>query len=139
MTAWRRIWDPRAVRCRTSGVRAQWITPTLSGTRTTRCRTPVVRAQRNHLGSGTRAPGNSVTTKTRAFVWMNSLHMKMTGGTVEIFNRVPTTLAIPYRSRASHQARKSRHLMGQILPSSGRGLYNLRPSRAIRAGQQENG
>ena len=34
---------------------------------------------------------------------------------------------------------KSRHSMGQIQPSSGRGLYNLRPSRAIRAGQQGNG
>ena len=43
------------------------------------------------------------------------------------------------RSRASQQARKSQPLMGQTLLSSGRGLYNSRPSRAIRAGQQENG
>ena len=86
-------------------------------------------------GSGTRAPG----TTTHAFVWMSSLHTKTTGGTVETFNRVPTTLAILYRSRASQQARKSQPLMGQTLPSSGRGLYNSRPSRAIRAGQQENG
>ena len=61
-----------------------------------------MRTQRNHLGSGTRVPG----TKTRGFVWMNSLHMKTTGGTVETFSRVPTTLAILYRSRASQQARK---------------------------------
>ena len=88
---------------RTSGVRAQGITTTLSGTRATRCRTPVVRAQGNNLCSGTRspgntttlsgtrAPGNTATTETRAvetynFVWMNNLHTKMTGGTVGIFN-----------------------------------------------------
>ena len=87
---------------------------------------------------------DTATTETRAveiynFVWMNNLHTRMTGGTVGISNRAPTTLAMPHRFHASHQARKSRHLMEQIQPSFVHGLFNLRPSRAIRAGQQGNG
>ena len=48
------------------------------------------------------------------------------------------TRATPYRFHASHQARKFRHLMAQIRPSSVLGLFNLKLLRAIRAGQQGN-
>ena len=54
-------------------------------------------------------------------------------------DRVPTTLATTHRFHARHQALRFRHLMEQIQPSSVLGLFNLRPSRAIRAGQQGNG
>ena len=59
--------------------------------------------------------------------------------TAETYNRIPTILAIIHRSHARHQARRFRHLMEQIQPSSVPGLFNLRPLRAIRAGQQGNG
>ena len=45
-TAWKHIWDPRATRCRTSGVRAQGIRM-MFVKRAARCHTPVVRAQGN--------------------------------------------------------------------------------------------
>ena len=94
--------------------------------------------------SGTRAPGNTATTETRAaktynFVLTNDLHTRTTEGTVETYNRVPTTLTTTHRFHARRQAQKFRHLMEQTQPSSVLGLFNLRPSRAIRPGQQGNG
>ena len=160
-TVWKHIWDPRATRCRTSGVRAQGIRMMfekraarcrtsgvlISGTRTPGIRTTLSGTHTPGIRttlSGTRAPGNTATTETRAaetynFVLTNYLHTRMTEGTVETYNRVPTTLATTHRFHARHQALRFRHLMEQIQPSSVLGLFNLRPSRAIRAGQQGNG
>ena len=122
--------------------------------RATRCRTPVVRAQGNNYCSGTRATGirttisgkrapeSKTTFGTRApynFVLTIDLHTRITKGTVERHNRVPTTPATTHRFHARHQDLKFRHLMDRTLPNSALGLYNLRPSRAIRAGQQGNG
>ena len=69
----------------------------------------------------------------------NDPHTRMTEGTAETYNRIPTILAIIPRCHARYQARRFRHLMEQIQPSSVPGLFNLRPLRAIRAGQQGNG
>ena len=69
----------------------------------------------------------------------NDPHTRTTEGTAETYNKVPTTLAITHRFHARHQALRFRHLMEQIQPSSVPGLFNLRPSRPIRAGQQGNG
>ena len=128
-------------RCRTSRVRALGMKRRLEK-RATRCRTPVVRAQGNNCCSGTRAPGIRTTVSgtrapgirttfgTRApynFVLTNDLHMRMTEETVEGYSRVHITRATPYRFHASHQARKFRHLMAQIRPSSVLRLFNLRP------------
>ena len=55
-----RMWDPRAVRCRTSGVRAQWITPKLSGTRAnTLPHTSSARTEEQHMFRDTRTRDHS--------------------------------------------------------------------------------
>ena len=80
----------RAARCRTQVVRAQG-NNYCSGTRASGIRTTL---------SGTRAPGNTATKETRDtsqtynFVWMNNLHTRMTGGTVE---RYPTEFLPPWK------------------------------------------
>ena len=107
--------------------------------RATRCRTPVVRAQGNSDCSGTRAPEIRTTFGTRAPYIFGStidLHTRMTDETVERHNRVPTTLATFHRFRARHQVLKFRHLMDRTQPNSVLGLFNLRPSLAIRAGER---
>ena len=119
-TAWRHTWDPRAARCRISGVRAQGMRMTLEK-RATRCRTLVVRAQGNNYCSGTRAPGIRTTLSgtrapgirttfgTRApynFVLTNDLHTKTTEETMARHSRVPTTRATPHRFRASYPGPK---------------------------------
>ena len=148
-------WNLRATRCRISGVRAQGNTTysrtcapgirttfgtrasgntTLSGTRAPGIRTMF----------GTRAPGNTATTETRAAETCNidstnDPHTRMTEGTAETYNRIPTTLAIIHRCHARHQARRFRHLMEQIQPNSVPGSSSLRPLRAIKAGHSGNG
>ena len=124
---------------RAPGIRTTFGTCTSGNTTLSGTRAPGIRTM-----FGIRAPGNTATTETRAAETCNidstnDPHTRMTEGTAETYNRIPTILAIIHRCHARHQARRFRHLMERIKPSSVLGLFNLRPLRAIRAGQQGNG
>ena len=114
-----------------TGTRAPEIT-TMTGTRaprsqTTRCRTLVVRAQRITCCSATRTPGSTMV-ETRAPY-----------NFVLITTGIRQTTTMTPRFHARHRVRKCPRSMVLTLLNLGLGSYSSRPSRAISAGQQENG
>ena len=94
---------------------------------TTRCRTLVVRAQRITCCSATRTPGSTMV-ETRASY-----------NFVLIATGIRQTTTMTPRPHARHRVRKCPLSMVLTLLNLGLGSYSSRPSRAIRAGQQENG
>ena len=114
-----------------TGTRAPEIT-TMTGTRTprsqtTRCRTLVVRAKRITCCSVTRTPGSTMV-ETRAPY-----------NFVLIATGIRQTTTMTPRFHARYRVRKCPRSMVLTLLNLGLGSYSSRPSRAIRAGQQENG